>query len=126
MTDKSTSPEKIGPGIGLNPKAVLDLTKIIRAVVKEEMKNYQHSCRFDITDTEVKEFNAFVGMMGDVGDGRLGSGIGVMRDNHMWLKKQRERSDKLSTAFFVILLAGAIGGVLTAFWEGIKRLVMMP
>lgn len=96
-----------------------ELTELIRLVVREELASYEHECRFNADDTDVKEFGHFMCMMQDLGNGRLGRGVEVIRDNHKWMHKQRERSDKLSAAFFIVIITTITGGMLVALWQGI-------
>lgn len=43
--------------------------------------------------------------------------------NHKWLKLQRERADKASTAFVLAMATAIAGGLATALWVGLKQLV---
>lgn len=100
-----------------------EIVKLIRLVVREELNSYEHTCRFSVDDDDVKEFGHFMGMMQDVGEGRIGKGVDVIRENHKWMAKQRERSDKLSAAFFIVIVTTITGGMLAALWHGIKLLI---
>ena len=100
-----------------------ELKQLIKDVVREELEHVKHKCRFDITDKDVKEFGHYIGMVTDMGNGRLGGGIEVMRDNHKWMKKQRERGDKLSTAFIVVITSSVVAGTLGAIWLGFKHMI---
>lgn len=100
-----------------------ELEAVVRKVVKEELDNYEHKCRFDIDDNDAKQFGHFIGMVEDMGDGKIGSGIEIMRDNHQWLSKQRQRGDKLSGVIMLVIVSSVVGGLLVAVWEGIKGMV---
>ncbi len=101
----------------------LKLTQLIRTVVREEISNHNHDCRFDCEDQDVKEFGKFMGVIQVLGDGKMGNGVEVIRENHKWLYKQRERSDKLASAFVFVLMTTLLTGVTTAIWLGIKSLL---
>lgn len=101
-----------------------ELQLIIRKVVQDELKNYSHECRFAVTDKEAKELGHCIGMISDLGDGRIGGGVELIRDNHKWLKSQRDRGEKISTAFLFILISTTVGGMLTALWLGVKHAIL--
>jgi hypothetical protein len=107
----------------VDKQSIQELTTLIRAVVREELAKYNHECRFSVSDEDAKEFGHFIGMMIDVGDGRMGKGIEVIRENHKWLAAQRDRGNTLSTAIFVMLVTTLAGGLLTALWYGLKALI---
>ena len=46
-----------------------------------------------------------------------------MIENHIWIKQQRERSAKLSTAFFVLIMSTFTTGIIAAIWQGIKYFI---
>jgi len=70
--------------------AAINLESMIRRVVKEEI-NTHHDCKFAVTDKDAADFSNYIGMIANVGDGTLGNGLEIMRDNHKWLKLQRDR-----------------------------------
>lgn len=79
-----------------------ELRELIREVVSEEVKRYEHACHFGEGEEDIE----------------------VIRDNHRWLKLQRERSDKMSTAFMLALVTAITGGLLTAAWYGVRQLIL--
>lgn len=44
-------------------------------------------------------------------------------ENHKWLKLQRERADRASTAFILALATAIAGGLATVLWLGVKQLM---
>lgn len=99
-----------------------EIVNIIRDVVREELANYTHTCKFDVDDEKLKDIEHTLGIVSNLGQGNVGEGLEVIRDNHKWLKKQRERSDKLSTAFFIVLFGSIVSGVMAAIWVGFKHM----
>jgi len=82
------------------PNWRLELKDLIREVVSEELSNYSHKCRFDMTDSEAQELG-------------------------YWLKKLHDRSEKASTAVFLALITTLVAGTLGALWYGIKTLITL-
>ena len=97
---------------------------IIRQAIREELAAHEHRCRFDMSDTDAREMGEYMRMLSLVGDGSIPKGIEVIRDNHRWLKTQRDRGDKLSAAAAAIVVTTAVGGILTAIWLGLKALIV--
>ena len=100
-----------------------EVREILRQVVREELANLEHPCRFNVTKEEAHELGHFTGMLKDLGDGRFAGGIEAMRENHKWMLAQRRRGQKLSTAFLIIVMTSAAGGLFAALWLGIKALL---
>ena len=59
----------------------------------------------------------------DVGDGEMGRGLKVIRQNHMWLKRLRLRSEKISLTFLLTFTTVIATGIAYAVWQGIKHFV---
>jgi len=95
------------------------LEELISGLVK---KAYSDHCRFPVSDDQAKEASHIFGMVTDVGDGDLSKGVEEMRKNHNYVKKLRDKGDKFSTYFFMIIIAALTGGVLKSIWEGLKSL----
>ena len=101
-----------------------DFRELIREIARAEMARIPHTCRFaGVVDEDAREFGHIIGMVSDLGSGRLGSGVEVIRDNHKWMQKQRQRSEHLSTAFLFCLVTSLVGAVLYAVWEGVVSVI---
>lgn len=82
----------------------------------------RHICRFSmIPDAEAKEMGHAVGMLSDVGAGELRAGIEVVRENHKWTNKVRDRVEKVSLAASLSALGLVIAATIGALWVGIKQ-----
>lgn len=97
--------------------------KVIKEIVQEELKNIGHKCRFGISDKEIKDAEIAIRTIASLGNGNVGKGIELMRDNHKWLYKQRQLSDKVSTAFVLIIVSTLLTGVITAMYAGIRSIL---
>jgi len=99
-----------------------ELVEIVAAsVAKANIKK----CRFPINDEQANETSHLYGMIADIGGGNFSNGIEESRKNHSYINKIRAKSDKFSTAIFMIFIAAVTGGVIKACWEGIKSLVIV-
>lgn len=102
-----------------------DLRTVIReevkCVVKEELEQHEHICRFGQLDS--KEIGHFISTMDELGGGSVDKGLIVIRQNHEWLRLQRERSAWISTTLIFIILTAITGGIITATWLGIKQML---
>ena len=97
------------------------LIALIQTTIREELKDH---CRLPITDTEAKQASHVFGVLSDLGDGKLESGIEVTRENHKWLKQVRERSNTASAILFGLVILTVGGGLLSALWMGLKSLLV--
>ena len=88
------------------------------------VKIIEKKCRFPISDEHANETSHLYGMFADIGNGELSMGIEEARKNHSYVKKIRAKSDKFSTAVFMIVIATVAGGFLKAVWIGVKSLVI--
>ncbi len=96
------------------------LIEIISSSVSQAVEK---KCRFPITDEHANETPHLYGMYQDIGGGNLSLGIEEVRKNHTYITKIRAKSDKFSTYFFMIIVAGLTGGLIKAVWVGIKSIV---
>lgn len=71
----------------------------IRAIVKEETQDYWH----------------FAGMVEDLG------GVEELRENHTWVKKQRELGAAILSAVIRVVVGVTILGALYALFDGLKQ-----
>jgi len=97
-----------------------EVPAIVRKEVSEHLKENPHTCRFHLDDKDASEINHGLGVLSALGEGKISKGIEVIRDNHKWMKTQRERSQAVGTAFLIVLATSMVGGVLTAIWWGVK------
>lgn len=95
-----------------------------KIIQKAVTKAVDKKCRFPISDEHAKETSHLYGMISDLGDGNMSNGIEEARKNHSYVKKIRAKSDKFSTYFFMIIIAGLTGGVLKVIWTGIKSIAV--
>ena len=107
----------------LTPEWRNELTNLVQLVVREEMGSIVHGCRFNITDDEALEVTHAMRSIKSMGKGDLAEGIQVSIDNHRWMKAQRERSEKISSAFVFVLITSIASGLCLAIWHGFKTLV---
>lgn len=98
-----------------------DLVDVVRMVVREELKNYKHSCRFNLTEKEAEQVGHYMNMMTDLGDGELTTGIRIIQKNHEWLKETREKSSKVFSVFMITITGALASAFIYTIWEGIKR-----
>lgn len=82
-----------------------------------------HKCRLGLNENDVNEFGHYVGMMKDLGDGSMAKGIETIRENHRWMRKQRELGNKISICILTTFIITILSGLLGAVWLGIKQLV---
>lgn len=106
-----------------SPDVKSEFRNLIREILKEEIKLVKHSCRFNIPDEDGIKFGHYIGMLSDLGDGQMDKGIEVIRDNHKWLEKQRQRGDKLSMVIMITVVTSLVSGALLALGHGIKVLL---
>ena len=97
-----------------------ELTEIIRTVVKNELDNYSHKCRLDITEKEGKELGFFFRMMKNLGRGQLDHGLKIMQDNHEWLASQRKLGSKVSSFVLFLFISSVVSGALYYLWKALK------
>jgi len=100
----------------------LQLEEIISSAV---VKVIEKKCRFPISDEQANEAPHLFGMLKDIGGGDVSKGVEESRKNHVYVAKIRAKSDKFSTAVFMIIIATVTGGFLKACWMGIKSLVIV-
>ncbi len=86
----------------------------------------QHQCRLDISDDAAEEVSHVMGMLKDVGSGDYARGIESVRENHKWLRNLREKSNKLTMAAILMILAALVTGSVAALWQGIKFAIVAP
>lgn len=98
-----------------------DLVEIIRTVVRGELDNYKHTCRFAITEKEAEQVSHYMSMMTDLGDGELDKGVRLIQKNHEWLKETREKSNKIVNVFLLTITGAVASALIYTLWEGIKR-----
>lgn len=99
------------------------LKSVIRAVVREEVERIKPSCCLNFNEQDRKDIDHAINVMKHVGGGHLNAGLEVVRSNHVWLKKQRETADKVSSAFLLVLIGTTTTGLLYALWQGIRHFV---
>lgn len=100
------------------------LIQLIRDTVREELKTHKHQCRFTVTDDEAKDFGRYINVISKIGDGDFDEGLEAVKANHKWLGEMRQKSNSLSSAFFVALVTGSIGVIGVLLWEGLKQKIM--
>ena len=93
-----------------------ELTNLICSVVREERDSRPHSC-------ELEGAPEFFKTVGTFGKGSPDAGVETFRANHQWMAKQRERADRVSIAFFIVIVTTVTGGMLSALWLGVKRMI---
>lgn len=100
-----------------------EIKELVSEAVADAMAklSHPHTCRFVISDEDVKEASHAVGMVKDLGEGDIAKGIEAMRADHTWLRRQREVSYKVSYLIISILVMAIIGGLVKAVWEGFKH-----
>ena len=97
--------------------------QVLRDVIRSELAAHKHVCRIPITDEHAKQAAVLITEIASMGGGNLMQGFRDTQENHAWLKKQRQRGEKLSTAFCYTMVAGVASGVMVALWKGIKLLI---
>lgn len=105
------------------------LTGLIRTVVASEVGKAvrdvaDHSCRFTVTDEQADQMSHMMGVYHDLGDSDIARGIECIRKNHEWIQKVRQRSDKASGLFFVIMTTAVITGMIGVFWAGVRSFLV--
>lgn len=106
------------------------LTTVISNEIKplkdeiEELKQREHKCRFRISEKEAQELSAAMNMISILGENNsIVSGLEVMRENHKWMRSQRERSAKLSMVFITTGIIAASTAFFGMIWVGFKKAV---
>ena len=70
-----------------------------------------------------EEFGDFHGVLCTLGEGKVEKGVEVLRENSIFVKKQREISSRVSMAIILIVVSSVLSGALYALWSGIKSMV---
>lgn len=92
----------------------------LREVIREEIKNAVHTCVF--SDAEQKHIGEYVTTISRLGEGNFDKGFMIMQENHQWLKEQRERGSKITSAFFIGLVTAIGAAIIGGIFEFFKRL----
>lgn len=100
-------------------------TQLEDIISNSVVKVIKKQCRFPISDEHAKETSHLYGMFTDLGGGDFSMGIEETRKNHNYIMKIRAKSDKFSTYVFMLLIAVSVGGILKAFWEGVKSIAII-
>ena len=96
---------------------------VLRDIIKSELVASNHICRFPVTDEQAKQIGSIIDELSSNTNGSVSAVFREMEANHIWLTKQRNRGEKLSMVFFVTIFTGFIGGVGTACWLGLKKML---
>lgn len=97
------------------------IERFIKSAVAEALKDPTH-CRFqNVSNESARQLSHALGMISDLGEGTLASGIEEMRENHKWLKDMRTKSARASSAFFILAVTTLGAGMLSALWVGLKE-----
>lgn len=84
----------------------------------------RHVCRFQgVTDEAAPEICHAVGMLMDVGKGELRAGIEVVRENHKWAMRVRDRAEKVGLAITISGMGLILSATLGALWVGIRHAI---
>ena len=80
--------------------------ELIRDAMRLELAKAfkEHNCRFVVPEDSVEEVGHAMGMISDLGGGGSGGtakGIEVIRENHKWLKRLRERTGKATSTVVI-------------------------
>ena len=101
-----------------------ELKEIIRGIVQEELSNFEHPCKIAANPEDQKEVELFIAQVQNLGgDGRLSTAAEIIRDNHRWLYKQRQRGESLNLVIYGLLITALVSGFLSMLWIGFKKLV---
>jgi hypothetical protein len=100
--------------------SMTDFRKIIRDTVNDAL---EHQCRIPLEPAEVREVPHIIGMVKDIGDGKLDIGVERIRQNHHWFCKTRKLGEKVGTGLILLILGAVVTGVGSALWVGIKHLI---
>ena len=106
-----------------NAVTVDDCFTEIQELKKILINDDTHKCRLGLNPKDISDFGHYIGMMRDLGEGSMDKGIEIIRDNHKWIKKQREVGNKISICILTTFIITIISGILGAVWLGIKQLV---
>ena len=97
-----------------------EVEAIFRRVIKDEARISPHVCRFDISDTQTKQLNQYLGSFTRLsGDNDIGKAFEVTIENHKWLYKLRRRGDKVMTALYIFVFVALVGGGASLLWQGV-------
>jgi len=99
-----------------------DIEQIVKDCVKEELKKYKPGS--GLTEEQAKDLSHGLGMLSDLGGGDASKGIEVIRDNNIWLQKQRERGEKIASRVIFVMVTSLIASGLYALWEGFKSKIL--
>ena len=66
------------------------------------------------------EFGHILGMIKDLGDGDVGKGVEVIRDNHRWTSEFRTLKNKIFNAFLIAVVTVITSGVMALVWTALK------
>lgn len=106
----------------INEELKNELAKIVGEAVKAQFSESRMSSQV-IPPQRIQGISEFMHMLSSLGGGDISEGVEAIKQNNLWLLKQRERSEKINTFIFFLTVSTIIGGVLTSIWAGIKVMV---
>lgn len=96
----------------------------LRAIIREELANYKHPCRFTtVNDQDAEKMGSFLHSVSRIGGGSADDGFDIMRENNLWLKSMRESGGWAAKMFYGAVISAIVGAALMVLWEGFKKVV---
>lgn len=100
-----------------------NLRDIVKEAVEEGHKKAFECFNCPIDGELGEELPHFMGMVKDIGEGQADKGVERMRANHIFTRKTRKMSGKISTAAIIAIVTALSGGLITCIWLGIKEIL---
>ena len=97
--------------------------RILRDIIKSELSTQQKICRLPISDEQCAQIGVIVDQLTSSGKINLAEVVSDTQANHKWLKKQRERGDKLSAVIAYTVVIGVVSGLCAAVWKGLTIII---
>lgn len=84
--------------------------------IEEKIK--ESACKCDLDEKALKELPHFMGMVKDVGNRNLATGVENIRENHKYIIGLRSYSHKVADYIIKTVIGAIVIGALVALWSG--------
>ena len=97
--------------------------RVLRDIIRSELSTQNKICRLPISDEQCAQIGVIVDQLTSSGKINLAEVVSDTQANHKWLKKQRERGDKLSAVIAYTVAVGFVSGLCAAVWKGFTIII---
>ena len=96
----------------------------VEKTIKKALENYVHPCRFDtVEDVDTRALGQLLGMIEELGGGRVGEGIEYMRENHKWIHEQITTVSTVKKTVIKFIAISGVGVLLAGILAAFKQLL---